>query len=423
MKYSQRFSRLNRKARLAYLEGQGALMSSERALLETAVGEDFLKLADQFIESALGCFPLPLGLVPDFPLNGRHYLVPMVIEETSVVAAVNKMAKWIRQEGELSAKLLGEEIIGQIHFPLVKDFTAFQAQILAQAQALIAETNTKVLASLVARGAGLKRLEVRELPRATGPSMAVVHLFLHPGEAMGANLVTQAAEFLKPRLAALTETRAGMAILSNLTDSRLVRVDLCLRKVAPEVSEAIEEAAEFAHCDPYRAATHNKGIMNGMDALVIATGNDWRAVEAGVHAYAARSGQYRGLSEWRREDENLIGSLTLPVAVGTVGGVTRLHPLAQLSLRLLKIENAKELSTVIAALGLVQNLAALRALTQEGIVAGHMFLHLENLLLAVGATEKEQIQLKPLAKNFLKMRGKITESDIGQLLRTLRKAE
>jgi hydroxymethylglutaryl-CoA reductase len=420
MMFHKSFSKFTREQRLAYLEEKGLLTKTEINFLNHSVQQEIIHLSERFVENVIGCFPLPLGIVPAFVMDKKEYTVPMVIEETSVVAAIGKTMKWIKQTGEIYTAVQGQDIIGQIQFPVVHDFSACEKKIEEHAEELITSANKLVVPNLVARGGGVNYLRVRRIEREDGKTMAVVHIYMHPCDAMGANLINQVCEFLRHPLESLIDAKANMCILSNLVDSKLTEATIVIRNVEKSLAEKITEASLFAHKDRYRAATHNKGVMNGIDAVLIATGNDWRAVEAGVHAYAARSGQYQSITQWSIEGKDLIGKIIAPIIVGTVGGVTQLHPTVKLSLKLLGIQKSEELSRICASVGLVQNLAAMRALTEEGIVKGHMKLHIDNLLSAADASIEEQKILKPLAEQFLEEKNKITQSDINDLLKQWR---
>ena len=285
---------------------------------------------------------------------------------------------------------------------------------------MIEKANEDVAASMVRRGGGVLDLQLRKLSRPDGGDMAVIHLTMNSCDAMGANIVNQVLEYLKTPIEHLTGEHVTMCILSNLNDQKLTTASVCVRGVDPILGERLQEASLFAETDPYRAATHNKGVMNGMDPVVIATGNDWRAVEAGVHAYATRNGTYQAISRWRYQDGVLTGELTAPIIVGTVGGVTSLHPTASMCLRMLKIKSANELSRVIAAVGLVQNLGAITALCTEGIIQGHMKLHLDNLLLVAGATADEIPILKACLQDWLVTHKRVSLSHACDLLAELR---
>jgi hydroxymethylglutaryl-CoA reductase len=351
--------------------------------------------ADRMIENAIGIFGLPLGVAQHFVVNGRAIAgVPMAIEEASVVAACSYAAKLARASGGFTAGSSPPVMIGQIQLLDVPDIQAACACIAAEAEALIAWLNDDN-PSTRSRHVRALGLETRVL--AGDPPMLIVHLLYDCGDAMGANAINTACEALAPRLAALVGGRANLRILSNLSDRRIawatctIRADLLATRadtaLPPAViAQRIVEASLFAERDPYRAATHNKGIMNGIDAVVIATGNDWRAVEAAAHAYAARDGRYTALATWRTDAAgNLVGRIELPLAVGIVGGATRVHPVAQVALALLGVKTARELAEVIACVGLAQNFAAIRALAMEGIQQGHMALHARQIALAAGA--------------------------------------
>lgn len=380
-----------------------------------------LELADQLIENVIGCFPFPVALALNFVINQHDYIIPMVTEETSVVLAASKAANWVRLHGEITTKTIGDSHIGQIQIPKLDNKEKFTQKVLANKAHLIELANTEVAASLNKRGGGVKDLTLRFLSRDDGYETAVIHVMVNTKDAMGANIINQICEFLKSPIENLTNEKVGMCILSNLVDTKITQANIVIRNVKSRLGHAIEEGSLFAQIDPYRAATNNKGVMNGIDSVLIATGNDWRAVEAGVHAYAARSGQYKSITRWKMQGNDLHGLLEAPIIVGTVGGVTQLHPVAQICLKILGVKNANELAQVTAAVGLVQNLAALRALVTKGIVAGHMKLHLNNLAIAAGATSQELIELKPLLAKFLKEKNFISSQHIKNVLAELRK--
>jgi hydroxymethylglutaryl-CoA reductase len=345
--------------------------------------------ADHMIENVVGTYALPLGVATNFRVNARDHLVPMVVEEPSVVAAASHAAKLARELGGFEASADPPEMIAQIQLTDVPDAQAALAHIQA-ARAEILALADRVQPRLVERGGGARDLDVRAL----GDSMLAVHLIIDCRDAMGANLVNTTAEAVADRLAELGGGRVGLRILSNLADRRRVRVSCRVPAGAlafggfdgTEVAAAMVLATRFAELDPYRAATHNKGIMNGVDAVVMATANDWRSVEAGAHAYAARSGRYAPLSRWKLEGDLLCGSLEMPLALGIVGGALRTHAGARLALRILGVGTASELALVVGAAGLATNLAALRALASEGIQRGHMKLHARSEKIAAGGT-------------------------------------
>jgi hydroxymethylglutaryl-CoA reductase len=353
--------------------------------------------ANHMVENAIGTYALPLGIAQNFVVNGRPVLVPMVIEEPSVIAGASFMAKLASLRGGFTASADSPEMIGQLQVLDIADLDRAAERLLSYKEDLLHEA-AGIDPVLVRLGGGPRDLQVRRIDESPiGPFLAV-HLIYDVRDAMGANAVNTALETLAPRVAAICGGRVHLRILSNLADRRLAKAactialqDLAFAEFSAEkVRDGIIEAWAFAAADPYRAATHNKGIMNGIDAVVLATGNDWRAVEAGAHAYAARSGRYTSLSTWGRDEQgNLTGSLELPMAVGTVGGATRVHPGAQAALKLMKVESAAQLAEIIVSVGLAQNLAALRALATEGIQKGHMGLHARQVAVAAGASEAQ----------------------------------
>ncbi len=371
--------------------------------------------ADHMIENVIGVYGLPLGVAQHFVVNGREIAaVPMVIEEASVVAACSYAAKLARAAGGFTAGSTAPVMIGQIQVLDVSDVDAARARIADEAEALIHWLNHDN-ASTRSRHARAVSIETRVLDGP--PPMLVVHVLYDCGDAMGANLINTACEALAPHIAQLTGGRVNLRILSNLSDQRIAWATCTIRAglLAARAGEAIPtaeivarivEASRFAELDPYRATTHNKGIMNGIDAVVIATGNDWRAVEAGAHAYAARSGRYTALATWRaNEAGDLVGHIELPLAVGIVGGATRVHPTAQLALKLLGVSTARELAEIMASVGLAQNFAAIRALAMEGIQQGHMTLHARQIAIAAGASgdDVERIAAQLVAERNVRL--------------------
>ena len=410
------FYRRTLPERLDLIRARVPLSDEEVDLLTKAMSLN-LERADHMIENVVGLYALPLGIATNFLVNGRDVLVPMVIEEPSVVAGASLAAKLARSGGGFESDADEPVMIGQIQLLHVENAEAARQTILAHKQALL-ELADAVDPLLVDLGGGARDIEVRilETRRAT---MVIVHLLFDVRDAMGANAVNTACERLGQELAALTGGQVHLRILSNLADHRMARARVTIPEDAlafdsftgREVAEGIEMAWAFAAADPYRAATHNKGIMNGIDAVVLATGNDWRAVEAGAHAYAARDGAYTSLSTWRRESvakrqsanecevtDMLVGTLELPLALGTVGGATRVHPTAQIALKILGTQTAADLARIIVSVGLAQNFAALRALTTEGIQKGHMGLHARQVAIAAGADGAE---IERLAKQMV----------------------
>ena len=356
-----------------------------------------LETADGMIENVIGTFELPLGVATNFTVNGRDYLVPMAVEEPSVVAAASFMARLARENGGFTAETTDPVMRGQIQLLGVTDPAEAQAALEIAEGEIVAAANA-CDAVLVGLGGGCRGIEVQAFPDTTVGPMLVLHLLVDVRDSMGANAVNTMVEAVAPLAERIAGGRARLRILSNLADRRLAsaRVTLAPETLTTdefdgtEVAQRIVEAGALADVDPYRAATHNKGIMNGIDPVVIATGNDWRAIEAGAHAYAARSGRYTSLTRWRVDEAGrLTGEIELPMALGLIGGATKTHPAAQAALRLLNVSSAGELAEVVAAVGLAQNMAALRALATEGIQRGHMALHARNLAIAAGATGAE----------------------------------
>lgn len=364
--------------------GDAALLQGDALAMERANG---------MIENVVGTFELPLGIATNFQVNGRDYLVPMAVEEPSVVAAASYMARIARGAGGFQAQADRPLMRAQIQAVGVADPYGARQRILQSRDTLITLANSRdhVLINL---GGGCVDIEVHVFENTPVGAMVVTHIIVDVRDAMGANTVNTMAELLAPEVEKLTGAKVRLRILSNLADLRLVRARVELPFAAldagdldgSDVAQGIVEACALAIIDPYRAATHNKGIMNGIDPVVVATGNDWRAIEAGAHAYAARSGRYSSLTRWEVSGETLVGSIELPMALGLVGGATKTHPAAQAALRLMQVATANELAEVTAAVGLAQNMAALRALATEGIQRGHMGLHARNIAILAGAT-------------------------------------
>ncbi len=392
----ERLEELNRRVDLS-VEEFGAL---------SGLGGLTIGQADHMIENVAGLYALPLGIGLNFLINGREVLVPMVIEEPSVVAGASFMAKLARGGGGFFASTTPPEMIAQIQILDVRDLESARNAILVEKQSLLDDV-LEIDPILKKLGGGPRDLEVRLIEQSPIGPFLVVHLIIDVRDAMGANALNTAAESLAPRLAALSGGRVHLRILTNLADRRLANArctipltDLAFAEFsAQEVRDGIIAAWAFAAVDPYRAATHNKGIMNGVDAVVIATGNDWRAIEAGAHAYAARSGRYSSLSSWGSDPNgNLVGTLEMPMAVGIVGGATRVNPTAKAALKLMDVATASQLAEVIVSVGLAQNLAALRALATEGIQRGHMGLHARQVAIAAGAQDD---QIEKLAQQLV----------------------
>ncbi|WP_342374777.1 hydroxymethylglutaryl-CoA reductase, degradative [Myxococcus stipitatus] len=347
------------------------------------------------VENAVGLFSLPLGLGLPLKVNGRDYAIPMVVEEPSVIPALSFVAKLVGEAGGFVAEADPSLMIGQIQLTRYGPPSFAMARILEARAELLALANA-MHPQLMEEGGGARDVEVRLLPAPEGPGMEpllVVHVLVDTKEAMGAHLVNTMMEGIAPRIEQLTGGKVYLRILTHLSDRRLARARCSIPERAladfglggVEVAEGIVQASRFAQADPYRAATHNKGIMNGIDALALATGQDWRALEAGAHAFAARTGRYGPLSVWRREGGNLLGDIQLPLALGTVGDTQRAHPGVQAALRVLGHPPARELACIFASVGLAQNLAAIRALGSAGNQRGHMALQARSVATSVGA--------------------------------------
>ena len=377
------------------LEVVSKSLNCNHNLLNDLKGEGSLslKIADGMIENVVGRFELPLGIATNFLVNGKDYLIPMAFEEPSVVAAASHMAKLARTSGGFQAVSDRPIMLGQIQVMDLEDLYASKTKILEHKNELILAANEKdkILVNL---GGGCEDLEVHLFNDTPAGPMMIVHLLVNVCDAMGANTVNTMAEHVAPLIEKLINGRVRLRILSNLADKRLVTASVKLSASqfdtknysGNDVIKGIFEAASFAAVDPYRATTHNKGIMNGIDPILVVTGNDWRAIEAGAHAFAARDGHYTSLTDWSISNNgDLLGKITLPMAVGLVGGATKTHPTAKAAIEVLGVKTATELGQVIAAVGLAQNLAALRALATEGIQRGHMTLHARNLAVQAGA--------------------------------------
>ena len=346
------------------------------------------------IENVIGLYSLPIGIAQNFIINGRPVLVPMVVEEPSVVAGASFMAKLAQKGGGFNASSTAPEMIGQMQLLNLPDLPKARRLLKAHKKQLL-DRLAGFDPDLTKYGGGVRDLIVRTIKNSAIGDFLVIHLIVDVRDAMGANAINTATETLAKPIEELTGGHVHLRILSNLADRRLARANVRIPVEAlafegysgESVRDGIIAAWAFADADPYRAATHNKGIMNGIDAVVLATANDWRAVEAGAHAYAARNGRYTSLSKWSKNDAgDLVGEIELPMAVGIIGGATRVHPTAKANLELMGVKSAKELAEIIAAVGLAQNLAALRALATEGIQRGHMNLHARQVAIAAGAS-------------------------------------
>ncbi len=381
------FYKLTPKERIKHVKNFADLTEQEVNILQST-GALEMELADRMIENLVGTFPLPLGIAMNFLINNKDYMIPMAIEEPSVVAAATYAAKMAREKGGFFTSSTDPVMIGQIQAVDIKDPFAAKMRILSAKKEILKKANDQD-PMLVSVGGGAKDLEVKVIDAKTG-LMVITELHVDCRDAMGANAVNTMAEAVAPMIERITGGRVYLRIISNLAVKRLARAWAVITKEAlggEEVIDGIVEAYNFAAVDPYRAATHNKGILNGIIGVVIATGNDHRAIEAGAHAYAVKNGHYGTLSYWEKNsDGDLVGSIELPMAVGLIGGATKVHPTAKVALKILGVKSANELGEVIAAVGLAQNLGALRALAHEGIQRGHMSLHARNVAITAGAS-------------------------------------
>jgi hydroxymethylglutaryl-CoA reductase len=402
------FYNLTLAERLQRIGEQAGLSTEELAALSGAAGLQ-PEQAEAMVENVVGVYALPLGIAQNFVVNGREVLVPMVIEEPSVVAGASFMARLAKSGGGFFAQATAPEMIGQLQ--ILDTVNPPEARLrLLEKKAELLEEASEIDQVLKRLNGGPRDLEVRLIEQSPIGPFLVLHLIYDVRDAMGANAINTVLEHLALHVAEIAGGRVLLRILSNLADRRLARVRCTIRlselKFAEFPAELLRDniiaAWAFAEADPYRAATHNKGIMNGVDAVVLATGNDWRAIEAGAHAYAARSGRYTSLSTWGKDGEgNLVGTLEMPMAVGIVGGATRVHPAARAALKLMGVKTAAGLAEIIVSVGLAQNLAALRALASEGIQRGHMTLHARQVAIAAGASGEQinQIAGRMVAEN------------------------
>jgi hydroxymethylglutaryl-CoA reductase len=412
------FHKLSREDRLKLVAEMTNLSEEEVELLSNP-GEVDMQILEHMIENVIGAIPIPVGVATNFKVNGKDYLIPMAIEEPSVVAAASNAAKGARDLGGFKATATDPVMIGQIQIVKLKDPEASIKKIVAEKAKLIEEANT-VDPMLVKVGGGAKDILVRKIDSMTGP-MVIVQLLVDVRDAMGANAVNTMAEKLAPRLEKLTGGRVILRILSNLAMYRLGRASATWSKDflgGVDVVDGIIEAYSFAAADIFRCATHNKGIMNGIVSVALATGNDTRALEAGAHSFAAVHGGYQPLTQWRKEKNgDLTGTIELPLAVGLIGGATKSHPVARTNLKILGVESSTEFAMVLASVGLAQNLAAIRALASEGIQKGHMKLHAKNIAASAGAPQE---LVEEIAERLVK-EGKIRMDRAQEILAELTK--
>ena len=405
------FYKLPLEERLGLVKDFANLTDEDISLLKASGLE--LEQAQRMIENVVGTFELPFGVAVNFIINGKDYLIPMVIEEPSVVAAASNAAKLARMTGGFLTSSTDPIMIGQIQLVGVDSPFLAKHQILEHKQELIQLANDQDPV-LLKFGGGCRDVEVRALDN----GMVITHLLVDCRDAMGANAVNTMVEAVAPRIEEITGGQVLLRILSNLAIYRIARARVRYSKeeIGPETVDGIVEAYEFARADPFRATTHNKGVMNGITAVVLATGNDTRAIESGAHAFASISGRYTSLTHWEKDSSgDLLGTIEIPMAVGLVGGATKSHPVARVAVKILGVTSAKELGEIMAAVGLAQNFAALRALATEGIQRGHMKLHATNVAQAAGATGD---LIEKVAQRMVK-EGKVRQDRAEEILREL----
>ncbi|CAI8299125.1 MAG: 3-hydroxy-3-methylglutaryl-coenzyme A reductase [Candidatus Poseidoniaceae archaeon] len=404
-----------------------ANLNDEQVAALAANGELDDASADRMIENVIGTMSLPVGVATNFIIDEKHYVVPFCLEESSVVAAASNMAKRCHAKGGFSSNNDAPMMIAQIQLLDVKDHQAAIQQIEENKTELMELANS-LPSTMIRLGGGCKNITTRLLETLSGP-MLIVHIHVDCRDAMGANAVNTMAELLAPELEKMTTSRSLLRILSNLATQRLARVSATFTPQemsntgdvddGKNIIDAILEAHHFAMADPYRAATHNKGVMNGISAVAVACGQDWRAVEAGCHAYVAyHQGRYGSMTHWEKDSEgNLVGTIETPMAVGIVGGASKVHPVARANLEILGVESAQELASVMAAAGLAQNLGALRALATSGIQRGHMRLHAKNMAVSAGAVGEE---IEKVAQQLIAEEGPKTQTRVAEILESLR---
>lgn len=408
----KKFYQWSQEARLHHVVKHGGLDLTQHQLLQQSTCQSLHQVNDACSENVIGAWPLPFAVVEHFPAPDGPCMLPMVIEETSVVAAMNYAVKTLRSHGSLHSTVSKTGLWGQVIYfqRLGKDFPV---QVARHAERWIKQLNTHMAKNMYRRGGGVKAIRVRQ-DFADQPSanFTCVEVLVDTVDAMGANFVNQVAANLAQQIFSETQERADTVILSNHQPDDLVSATLSLHGLPESTCHAIEQLSQFAACDVYRAVTHNKGVMNGIDAVLLATGNDWRAASAAIYAYASQLGSYRPLSSWTSADGVLKGHLKIPIPCATVGGVSSAHPMARIALDLLGKPSKQHLMRICASAGLLQNFSALRALVEEGISQGHMRLHIKNYITALGVPENLRALVESDAKQHLKQYNSIQISDV-----------
>ncbi len=414
------FHKLGRIKRLQLLHKNGVISADDLAVLQGSASQELQDTADKMIENSLGCFPLPLGLATNCIINGKLRLVPMATEETSVIAAVSSAARWLRQhQACVITSQQGWGVVGQVHFIEKPSLEQVSTHILQHKSRLLDFLNSEVAPAMHKRGGGFFDIRLKYL--AAENNILAANVYFNPAESMGANLVTQGCEALKKLIYAEIGVQGLMAIVSNSCDIKQTIAEVRVDGASSSLIDKIVSASDVAIADPWRASTHNKGILNGIDAVAIATGNDWRAIEASLHSFAAAgvNGQYSPLASWSRQGDALVGRLAGALPVAFIGGATS-QPVAKVCKKILQASSAQDLAGIFMAVGLIQNLAALKALVSGGIVAGHMRLHIANIILDCGASAAEEPILSQKLNEHLCLTGRVTFSDAMSLLRVIR---
>ncbi len=412
------FSKLTRNQRYNRLVQMGALSKEDVRYLRSGAIKK-LDLADNLIENVVGYFQMPLGVATNFIIDGQPILIPMAVEETSIIAAASKTARFVSEHGSIQTFSQDRQSIGQIQIHSVKDFLKLEQVLRQNEKEWISDVNKQVIPSMVERGGGVQSLKLRKIEY-ENQIMAVIHVLVNTCDAMGANIINQVCEYLRNPIEQVSGEDVSICILSNLSDHCLASAQVVLKNLDLNLMKKIENASKFAEADPYRAATSNKGVMNGISSVLIATGNDFRAVESAVHAYSARTGAYRSITRWRIKNQALHGFIEAPMMVGVVGGMTRIHPTAKICMKMMGVTSASHLARMCSAVGLVQNLGAIRALTTVGIIEGHMKLHIKNLTWDAGAKGWEFSVIQKHLENLLKFRKRITLTHAKQALKLIR---
>ena len=412
------FSKLSRNQRYNRLVQMGALSREDVRYLKNGAVKK-LDLADQLIENVVGYFQMPLGVATNFIIDGKPVLIPMAVEETSIIAAASKTARFVSEHGEIQTFSKDRQSIGQIQIHSVKNFSKLEQAVRQYEKQWIHNVNEQVIPSMSVRGGGVKKIQLRKIEY-ENQVMAVIHVLVDTCDAMGANIINQVCEFLKNPIEKASDEEVSICILSNLSDQCLAGARIVLKNLDEDLMKKIENASKFAEADPYRAATSNKGVMNGISSVLIASGNDFRAVESAVHAYSARKGAYRPITCWRVKGQELHGFIEAPMMVGVVGGMTRIHPTAKICMKMMEVKSAVQLARICSAVGLVQNLGAIRALTTVGIIEGHMKLHIRNLTWDSGAKGWEFSVIQKHLEALLKLRKRITLTHAKQALQLIR---